>query len=350
MQTPTNLSVHEALFYGGSQQRVAWVYGTLGGNAQGSVKLGDKVVTLRPQVSGDALGLDGTLSVDGKATYSGTTSATAARVNVTRGTGGYSVQALGNVDAVYASENGMWYRLTGPVTQGQTVLATPAPANALRGAGDLTDAEADALGTQLKAQGPLIVAVLPDSSLPDAALKVDPDQNPDRHTLTGLYVQAGIPQSPTAPPVTTTPGTTSPSTGTPGTQASGAARQLAGGTNASAEGFAVIVARDSGSLGTLYATAYGRQTNRPTPPALASGHSAVGVFLGQRPTGGYSVSLNNARIVGGVLELSLNVSAPGAGTITTQALTSPWIIADVTGTFSSVVVKDAATGRPLNGN
>jgi len=70
MQSPSNLAVHEALFYGGNQQRVVWVYGTLGGGSESSIKLGDKPVTLRPQLSGDVLGLPGTLSVDGKATAS----------------------------------------------------------------------------------------------------------------------------------------------------------------------------------------------------------------------------------------------------------------------------------------
>ena len=360
MQSPGNLAVHEALFYGGNQQRVAWVYGTLGGGADSSVRLGDKAATLRPQLSGDALGLPGTLSVDGKATYAGTTTATSSRVNVTRSGGSYSIQALGNVEAVYATDGAAWFRLSGPVTAGQTVLASAVQNTFLRGAGDLTDPEADALGAELKGQGALAVAVLPDSSLPDQALRVEPALEAGKHPLTGLYVQSGIAQvaaptqpvtpapvttSPVTSPVTTSPVTTSPVTGNP---VSSASRQLAGGSNAVASDFQVIVARDAASLGTIWNTAYGRQTNVPALPTLLSGRSVVGVFLGQRPTGGYSVSLASARIVGGVLELRVNVAAPGPGSITTQSLTSPWFAAEVTGAFGSVVVKDAATGRTLN--
>ena len=354
MQTPTNLSVHEALFYGGNQQRVAWVYGTLTGGSS-TVKLGDTVTTLRPQISGDVLGVAGTLSVDGKATYSGTTTATGNRVNVTRVGSQYSIQALSNVESVFATDGSTWYRLSGPVSAGQTVLATPAVNTALRGAGDLTDAEGDALGSELRGQGALAVAVLPDDSLPDAPLKVEPDLGSGGHPLTGLYVQSGVAQvassaTPATSPATTSPVTTSPVTTQPvGTLAiGGIARQLAGGSNAAAEGFQVILAQNSASLSALWNTAYGRQSTAPALPTLSTGRSVVGVFLGRRPTGGYSVSLASARIVNGVLELGLNVSAPGAGTITTQALTSPWLAAEVSGSFTSVVVRDAATGRTLN--
>ena len=337
-----NLSVHEALFYGGNQQRFAWVYGTLGGKTS-SVKLGDRVTTLRPQLSGDALGLPGTLSVDGKATYSGTTSATGNRMNVTRVGTGYSIQALGNLEAVFATDGTAWFRLSGPVAAGQTVIATAVSNTALRGAGDLTDAEADALGAELKGQGALAVAVLPDPTLPDQPFKVDPELAEGRHPVTGLYVQGGILNAASGQPAQAA----LPAAGTsalPG----GTGRQLAGGGNASASSFQVIVAGDVASLATLWNTAYGRQTSPPALPALTPGHSVVGVFLGERPTGGYGVSLASAQIVGGVLELRLNVSAPGPGSITTQALTSPWLAADISGSFSSVVVKDAATGRTLN--
>lgn len=345
MQTPTNLAVHEALFYGGNQQRVAWVYGTLVNGADSSVKLGDKVAALRPQLTGDALGLSGTLSVDAKATYSGTTSPTDRRVSVTRVGNQYSIQALGNVESVFATDGNTWYRLSGPVTAGQTVLATAATNNALRGAGALTDAEADALGTQLEGQGALAVAVLPADSLPDAPLKVEPVLDAGRHPVTGLFVQSGVVQVASAGPVTPI----IPPVGSVPAQPSGSVgRQLAGGSNSTASSFQVIVAQNDSVLSTLWNTAYGRQSSAPALPILSAGRSVVGVFLGQRPTGGYSLSLASARITGGVLELTVNVSAPGQGSITTQSLTSPWIATEITGSFNSVVVRDAVTGLVLN--
>ena len=346
MQTPTNLAVHEALFYGGSQQRVVWVYGTLTGGAESGVKLGDKATTLRPQLTGDALGLMGTLSVDGKATYSGSTTPTDRRVSITRVGNQYSIQALGDVSSVFATDGGgNWYRLSGPVSAGQTVLATAATNTSLRGAGDLTDAEADALGSELRGQGALAVAVLPTGTLPDAPLKVEPALEAGRHPVTGLYVQSGVLQVASAGPITPI----IPPAGSAPAQPSGSVgRQLAGGYNATASEFQVIVAQNTSVLSTLWNTAYGRQSSAPALPSLSAGRSIVGVFLGQRPTGGYGLSLAAARITGGVLELTVNVSAPGPGSVTAQSLTSPWIATEITGNFSSVVVRDAVTGLVLN--
>ena len=44
MTGPGSLRVHEALLYGGTQERVVWVYGTLGGGASSSVRLGSQSV------------------------------------------------------------------------------------------------------------------------------------------------------------------------------------------------------------------------------------------------------------------------------------------------------------------
>ncbi|GGQ94402.1 protease complex subunit PrcB family protein [Deinococcus ruber] len=331
-----NLAVHEALFYGGSTDRIAWVYGTLDTGTYG-LKLGDASTTLRSQISGDSLALPGTLSVDGKAVYRGRTSPTTPRINVLRTGTSYSVQALGDVSAVYVVSGGGWSKLSGPVSAGQTILAGATPNNGLRGAGDLTDAEADAVAGQLSSQGTLAVAVLPASTLPDSALKTEPDLVEGNHKLTGLYIQAGVGTSITGGTVTT------PSTPTN----SAGVRQLASGSNAAARSFQVIVSRDSTALNTLSALAYGNQSGAGGLPAPVAGRSVVGVFLGTRPTGGYSVSLASAQVVGGVLQLSVNVVAPGPGVITTQALTSPWVALEVPGSFTSVVVRDAATGQLL---
>lgn len=342
MQNTADLSVHEALFYGGSQQRVAWVYGSAGGEGR-SLKLGGVAVTLGRQVQGDPLALPGTLSVNGKATYQGSTGrgsiglggsgSSGSRVNVAQGEGGYSVSALGNVEAVYATDGRTWTRLSGPISGGQSVRAAGTPSAGLRGAGELTDPEADALSRELLGQGPLAVAVLPAASLPDAPLSVEPALDPGRHPVTGLYVQTGV--------------TVTTAALTPAPGASVSFRELAGGNNAAVNSFQVMLARTAAGLGGVWGLGYGRQTPLPPLPTLAAGRTLVGVFLGTKPTGGYGVSVASARRVGTALELSLSVKVPGPGTITTQALTSPWTLVEVSGSFSSVVARDAATGKEL---
>ncbi|WP_425148161.1 protease complex subunit PrcB family protein [Deinococcus sp.] len=340
-----NLAVHEALFYGGSVDRIAWVYGTLD-DPSGSVgiKLGDVSAALRSQISGDPLALPGTLSVDGKAIYRGRTSATTPRINVLKVGTGYSIQALSDVSGVYLGDGGTWSKLSGPISAGQTVLAGATPTTALRGAGNLTDAEADAIAAQLRTQGALAVAVLPAGTLPDAPLKTEPALSEVNYKATGLYIQAGIGSA--AVGSGSNGSTMTPITlGTGGTPAG--IRQLAAGTNATTRSFQVVVARDAAGLNTLSALSYGNQTPPAALPAPSTGNSAVGVFLGGRPTGGYGLSLASAQIVGGVLTLNLNLTAPGPGSITAQVLTSPWVVIEVPGSFTSVIVKDAATGQTL---
>jgi hypothetical protein len=52
--------------------------------------------------------------------------------------------------------------------------------------------------------------------------------------------------------------------------------------------------------------------------------------IGQKPTGGYSVTLDSSEIRGGTLELRVRVAEPDPGTIVTQALTTPCAVIAVT--------------------
>lgn len=52
--------------------------------------------------------------------------------------------------------------------------------------------------------------------------------------------------------------------------------------------------------------------------------------IGQKPTGGYSVTLDSSEIRGGTLELKVRVTEPAPGTMVTQALTTPCAVIAVT--------------------
>lgn len=148
--------------------------------------------------------------------------------------------------------------------------------------------------------------------------------------------------------VTITPGTGTPTTPTTPPSAGGrvTVTELASGTNANVATAAVQVATSQAALNALYTLAYGRQTGTPAVPALRSGETVVGVFLGQRPTGGYGIRVTGASVQGDTLTLTVEVRVPGPGAITTQALTSPWTLVRVPGTFRAVQVVDSS-GRPL---
>lgn len=52
--------------------------------------------------------------------------------------------------------------------------------------------------------------------------------------------------------------------------------------------------------------------------------------IGQKPTGGYSVTLDSSEIRSGTLELRIRVAEPAPGTMVTQALTTPCAVIAVT--------------------
>ncbi|GAA5501482.1 hypothetical protein Dxin01_01214 [Deinococcus xinjiangensis] len=341
---PSNLKVHEVALYGGSQERITWVYGDLNGSSKSSVKIGGVAVDLRPQVS-DPLATAGSLSINGKATYRVPTDTLPQKLSLTRDSSGlFNAMPMNgaSIAAIYYTDGAAWYKLGGTTgsVRGQSSAG-------LRGAGQLTDAEADAVAAVLQPQGPLAVAVLND---PSPALTVEPQ--PSEILRTSLYILPNVltTASGTTGTVTTTPNTGVPNpntggplTGTTGNGSTGNAgsglsfTSLAQGSNAAATSPTVQVATTGAQAAALYTLAYGRQTNPPRPPAL-SGNTLVGVFIGQRNSGGYSVQVSRVAASGSNLNLTVNITAPPAGSLNTMALTSPWVIISVPGRYTSASV------------
>lgn len=354
MQGAGNLKVHEVLFYGSSQDRVAWVYGNLTGG-KGSLSIAEQTLELRPQIA-DPLATPGSLSVGGRAVYRGKTSSALPRSSVVQQGTTYTVSATQNIATTYLVTGGAWYQLSGALTAGSEVQASAQPVGGLSGAGQLTASEAAALSSTLGRQGTFTVTVLPQDELPDAPLAVQPAAS---ETLrTGLYLQ---PLSVITSTTTTT--STSPGGNVPGSSSSNAGaistgsnvpapsgtsvnfREVASGSNALASAPQVKLASSQGDLGVLWNSAYGRQVPVPPTPIIL-GQSAVGIFLGSRPTGGYGVTVQSVHASGSALDITVNVRVPGPGSITTQSITSPWTIVAVQGQFASVTVRDQ-TGQRL---
>ncbi|HLO97004.1 MAG TPA: protease complex subunit PrcB family protein [Fimbriimonas sp.] len=66
----------------------------------------------------------------------------------------------------------------------------------------------------------------------------------------------------------------------------------------------------------------------------------VVVFAGQRSTGGYSLSVSGVAGLGGTSALaSITESTPAEGSMTTQALTSPWVMFAIERTYLDVAAK-----------
>ncbi|MDV6374742.1 protease complex subunit PrcB family protein [Deinococcus arenicola] len=338
MTGPSNLRVHEALLYGGSQERIVWMYGSLTGGAAGSLKLGDQTVELRPQVE-DSVATPGSLSVNGKATYRQPTAAITAPLNVTRrSNGSFDVVSPGGLSAVYYTDGQTWSKLGG---LSGTVGATAV--NGLQSAGQLTPEEAGVLSKALLGQGPLAVGVLGAVPAADATLTVEP--KPGEYLRTALYV---LPNVVTVAAQVPAASVLNPAPASPLPQPTGARvnfTELASGNNSGVTEPAVTVAVTPADAAALYAQAYSRQTGAPAAPNPGNG-TLVGVFMGQRSTGGYGVTVTGASVSGGVLTVVAQVRAPKPGAITTQAITSPWTIVRVDGQYQSVNVVDES-GQPL---
>jgi len=73
------------------------------------------------------------------------------------------------------------------------------------------------------------------------------------------------------------------------------------------------------------------ETNPPRPPAIDFGKEiVVGVFLGEKPTGGHDVEIVSAEITDGLLWVSFKEKNPQPGAMTLQAFTQPFHIVRVT--------------------
>jgi len=83
------------------------------------------------------------------------------------------------------------------------------------------------------------------------------------------------------------------------------------------------------------------QHSPPMPPGVGapdvappfvdfSKHMVVGVFLGPRNTGGYSVKITSVEALGNGAKVSYEESQPGPNCVVTQAITYPFVIAIVT--------------------
>lgn len=88
----------------------------------------------------------------------------------------------------------------------------------------------------------------------------------------------------------------------------------------------------------------------PSIPVLATGQLGVWFYLGQRPSSGYEMTLDDAKtsIEDGELRLAVNESKPHPDKFYAQSLISPCIILSVKdGSFNSVRAEGNATGLPI---
>lgn len=85
-----------------------------------------------------------------------------------------------------------------------------------------------------------------------------------------------------------------------------------------------LVVRDAADWRALWDEVVGARTPRPDPPAVDFGREMVIVAaMGQRGTGGFSISIDEVREENGDLVVVVRETTPGSGCFLTQALTAP---------------------------
>ena len=84
-----------------------------------------------------------------------------------------------------------------------------------------------------------------------------------------------------------------------------------------------VVVRSTAELASLWKE---HGSSQPVPSVNFSKEIVVGVFLGTRPTGGFSVEIVGTRVEGDALVVEYTEQRPGRADIVSQVLTSPFHI------------------------
>jgi hypothetical protein len=199
--------------------------------------------------------------------------------------------------------------------------------NRLRGIGMLTNPEADALADFLEKGGQFVLTELPTDMLPVRSI-----DGLAEHLTTGVYVQTEI--------------TTAQDAFRPAPQQL-AWETIASGTQATGvQGARYQLITNQDQLIGMWSQVHATQLQQPPLPRVDfQRETLVAIFLGQRSSGGYGVTVRRVSVEGNDLYLDSEFREPAAGAITTQALTSPWTLVRVLrGGFEVAWVRDVADG------
>jgi hypothetical protein len=213
----------------------------------------------------------------------------------------------------------------------------------LFGAGALDRAEAEALGRYLTRKGgEVIVGVIPTTPSPATLAPA-----PSAYRRTALVVQMGVRDLPDTsqnpveplPPVVGNPGSGSSAGDAPGNTM---VTMIGSGSQSQYQEEALGVRLDATpeEFASTWQIVSGFQVPAPSAPFVDFARSkVVTVFLGQKATGGYGMRLLTSNLENGTLRLLIETSEPGAGVITTQALTSPYLMLEVGREVNAVAVE-----------
>lgn len=322
--------LHDLYVYGTLDARLSYLYGS-----PGTVALGDREVTLSEGSMAAPYAVDGALLVDGRPYLREAVApldpapVTVRRIPLTTD---LQLDTSAPVSEVVYFDGQGYFTLADAASAGTSKRVVPRPRlNRLRGLGALEDREADALADALERDGaPFVVAVLPKDALPDHTV-----DGLSEYLATGVYVQTDLP---------TDAGAFTPAPQQLPWEVLAKGQQAVGFDQPS---YALVT--DQAQLTNLWNQAYGAQLTLPPVPTVDFGReTVVALFAGQKPSGGYGLDVRQVSVDNGELYLDVAQTAPAAGSVTTQALTSPWLMVRVLrGGFDVAWLRDPQDGSLL---
>lgn len=213
------------------------------------------------------------------------------------------------LQAVVYFDGSRWFTLAEDPNRGINTRIVPRErVEGLRNLGQLNRAEAQMLQEVLESRGPVVVGVIADPNFPMRNI-----EGLDEYRRTALVFQTNLPTNLTAvrPPVQEV---------TWDVLASGSQATVGEGAQ-----FEIITNQDQ--LLRLWNRAHGAQLTPPPAPDIDFRRdTVVAYFMGQRPTGGYSLEVRDVTVEGNEAYVSIRQREPAPGEIVTQVLTSPWVM------------------------
>lgn len=229
-------------------------------------------------------------------------------------------------------DGSLWLTLARDVEAGRRATVTPTPRiGRLQGVGELSAAEAQALADYVESLGgPVVVSVLPGEALPKRAV-----DGLASYASSGFFLQQGL-------------STDAAAYRPPGEELVWEVAAQ-GGNALGVDQQTFTLVDDAGELAALWSRAHASLLTPPPLPEVNFGRETLlGVFAGTKPTGGYGLEVEGVTLEEGDLYVDLREIAPAPGAITTQALTSPWLVLRVLrGDLDVAWFRDAESGRLL---
>ena len=320
LTAPKSYRVSDITLYG-IDERHAVFYGDAG-----TIRLGGNTLNLTKAAApanAKGLQLPDSLRVMGAGSLA-LPAQTLTALTVFRNAGGLRLITRVPMTSVYYFDGKRWNTMSRTIAGQENVKVTPIPRNSIFGAGLLTNPEAIALGNYLTATKQEVV-IGTGLSAPNPSPFTPAPQG---YRSTALFVQIGIRDA---------------------TDAAAAAAQVAMNVQVLQSGAQSLyeattldtrLSSSATEFGAVWQLAAGTQIPAPTAPSVDfTKQKVVTVFMGQKPTGGYGLRLVSSNLRRDTLRLLLESSAPAAGGVQTQVITSPYLMLTVDAGVKSVEVE-----------